>query len=529
MKKIISILFCVLMIATAFPAVQSMNNINKNVKPSSVTQGITGNIWNETQKLLASDGNAWDWFGLSVSFSGDTALIGANMTDDKGADSGSAYIFKRTENTWNQYQKLNASDGATGDNFGVSVSISGDTALIGAPMDDDKGADSGSVYVFTYNGNTWNQRAKILAPDGAAQDFFGWSVFLEGNTALIGAYADEDNGPNSGSVYVFNGSGASWDQQAKLNASDGSPNDRFGWRTSLSGDTALIGAPYADSTKGSAYVFKREGVSWTEQAKLNASDGAAEDYFGNSVSLSGDTALIGAYQDDDKGTNSGSAYMFIRTENTWTLQQKLNASDGTEGDYFGYSVSLDGDTALIGAPADNDTRYFIGSAYMFTRTDNTWTEQQKLLASDGTSNDWFGWSVALSLGTAFIGAPCDNASKGSMYVFVKDSKPPTVTITDPIGFYIRDTKKISFPPGFNFAIVIGKVTIKADASDAQSGMDRVEFYVDNNLQTTVNSAPYQWLWSTSTGIFGKHTIYVKAYDLAGNSAVSETVKVWRFF
>jgi hypothetical protein len=422
-KKIIGMFVCMLLIATAVPTVESLKNSAMNTTvPSTPLTSMAAN-WTEKQNLLASDAASGDYFGGSVSLDVDTALIGARYDDDNGVSSGSAYVFIRTGTTWTQQAKLLASDGAADDQFGWSVSLSGDTALIGAAWDDDNGASSGSGYVFTRTGTTWTQQAKLLASDGTAQDRFGGSVSLSGDTALIGAAWDDDNGVDSGSAYVFTRTSTTWTQQAKLLASDAAADDLFGWSVSLDGNTAFISAYKDDDNgvdSGSAYVFTRTSTTWTQQAKLLASDAAAGDFFSFSVSLSGDTALIGAAWDDDKGVDSGSVYVFTRTSTTWTQQAKLLASDAAAGDYFGVSVSLDGDTALIGAYKDDDKGVDSGSAYVFIRTGTTWTLQQKLLASDGTAEDYFGWSVSLSGDTALIGAPlAGNNGAGSAYVFTR--------------------------------------------------------------------------------------------------------------
>ncbi len=371
-KKILGMFVCMLLIATAVPAVESLKNSTINATiPSTPLSSMAVN-WTEKQKLLASDAAAGDYFGGSVSLDGDTALIGVKYDDDNGVSSGSAYVFTRTGTTWTQQGKLLASDGVAGDQFGWSVSLSGNTALIGASWDDDNGVSSGSAYVFTRTGTTWTQQAKLFASDGAAGDFFGVSVSLSGDTALIGAAWDDDKGVDSGSAYVFTRTGITWTEQAKLFASDGAAGDFFGWSVSLAGDATFIGAYMNDDKgvdSGSAYVFTRTGTTWTEQAKLFASDAAPGDYFGISVSLDGDTALIGAYKDDDKGVDSGSAYVFTRTGITWTQQAKLLASDGTEEDYFGLSVSLSTDTALIGAPLAGNNG--AGSSYVISRTGGT--------------------------------------------------------------------------------------------------------------------------------------------------------------
>jgi hypothetical protein len=410
-------IICTLLIVITIPSVNSLNNnaINPIVPDSSA---CTRANWTQIQKLLASDSASFNDFGYSVSLNGDTALIGAYGRDDY---KGSAYVFTRTGNTWTQQAELNASDGAADDYFGFSVSLSGDTALIGAQEDDDNGANSGSAYVFTCTGTTWTQQAKLLASDGASYDTFGYTVSLYGDTALIGA---DGTDYMKGSAYVYTRTGTTWTQQAELNASDGAGNDVFGFSVSLSGDTAFIGAYYDDDAKGSAYVFTRTGNTWTQQTKLLASDGVANEWFGYSVSLSGDTALIGTPWDADNGLHSGSTYVFTRTGTTWTQQAKLLASDGAELDAFGVSVSLSGDTALIGVPRDDNIK---GSAYVYTRIGTTWTQQAKLLALDGAEWDAFGVSVCFSDDTVLIGAYGDDVNgeySGSAYVFIRENQPP---------------------------------------------------------------------------------------------------------
>jgi uncharacterized repeat protein (TIGR01451 family) len=311
------------------------------------------------QKVIAIDGASSDFFGLSVAISGDTAIVGAHG-DNVGAntDQGSAYVFVRNGNTWSQQAKLTASDGAANDNFGISVAISGDTALIGAHADVGANADQGSAYVFVRSGTIWTEQQKLTASDGAAVDQFGISVAISGDTALIGAYCDDVSvNADQGSAYVFTRSGTTWTQQTKLTASDGATNDNFGGSVAISGDTALIGAFLdvvgANVDQGSAYVFVRSGTTWTEQQKLTALDGAATDRFGYSVSISGDTAVIGAYWDDvGANGNQGSAYVFTRNGTTWSQQTQLTASDGAAVDQFGFSA-ISGDTILVGAYYDD--------------------------------------------------------------------------------------------------------------------------------------------------------------------------------
>ncbi|MHC4069371.1 MAG: FG-GAP repeat protein [Planctomycetota bacterium] len=324
--------------------------------------------WEEQTKLLASDGAVQDRFGLSVAVSGDYAVVGAPSDEDNGYASGSGYIFVRDGNNWGQQAKLLPSDGQEDDNFGDSVSISGDYCIIGAHVDDDNGQYSGSAYIFVQDGNSWVQQAKLLASDGAAYDYFGRPVSICDDYAIVGAKGDDDNGYSSGSAYIFVRDGNSWVQQAKLTASDGQEYDYFGSSVSISGDYCVVGAYEDDdngNASGSAYMFKREAELWSEQAKLTASDGAAGDWFGISVSVSGDYAIVGDSNDTDNGYASGSAYIFVRDGNSWLQQAKLLPSDGEEWDLFGVSVSISGDYGVVGALFDDDNGLDSGSAYVF--------------------------------------------------------------------------------------------------------------------------------------------------------------------
>ena len=399
-----------------------------NLPTATVTLGgigITRPVYMQISefKITASDGAADDWFGWSVSISGDYAVVGANADDDKGTNSGSAYIFKRTGTSWAQEAKLLSSDGAANDFFGESVSISGDYAVVGAWADDDNGDNSGSAYIFKRSGTSWAQEVKLLPSDGAFNDQFGSSVSISGDYAVVGARADDDEGTNSGSAYVFKRSGTSWAQEAKLLPFDGASNDLFGNSVSISGDYAVVGAKFDDdngSLSGSAYVFKRTGTSWAQEAKLLASDGAVEDQFGFSVSISGDYAVVGAQWDDDNGSSSGSAYVFKRTGTSWAQEAKLIPSDGAAGDFFGESVSISGDYAVVGAHLDSDNGGFSGSAYLFKRNGTTWQQEAKILASDGAAADRFGFSVSISGDYVVMGAYEDNdngGSSGSAYIY----------------------------------------------------------------------------------------------------------------
>lgn len=404
----------------------------------------------QVAKLTADDGESDDIFGdtVAVSREGTTAVISAPAdTGPNGEYAGSAYVFERTDGSWRQQVKLTPDDRGSDDYFGEAVTVSDDgaTAIIGAYYDaDPNGEEAGSAYVFDRAGDSWNQQAKLTPEDGNNYDLFGCSAALsgDGTTAIIGARDDEDpNGPEAGSAYVFDNADASWSQQAKLNAKDGDSEDNFGTAVAVSreGTTAIIGANNDEdpngsaegyfSGAGSAYAFEKSDGTWSQQAKLVPDDGDGGDNFGVSVAVSrdGTTALIGADVDEDpNGEFAGSAYIFRRSGGTWTEQSKLTPDDGNSGDAFGSAVALTGEgtTALIGAPSDEEPNgIWAGSAYIFENTEDSWTQQQKLAADDGDKEDNFGVSVAAAREgtTALIGAFEDEDPNGddagSAYVF----------------------------------------------------------------------------------------------------------------
>ncbi len=339
-----------------------------------------GSNWLEQARLTAADGAEYDSFGYSVSLSedGKTALVGAySANTSAGWDVGSAYVFVLNGSSWSQQAKLTAADGAGYDYFGSSVSLSGDgnTALVGADWDTTPaGTGSGSAYVFVRSGTSWTQQVQLKAVDGAANDRFGSSVSLsaDANTALVGAeFDDTPAGANAGTVYVFVRSGTDWIQQARLAAAEAAANDGLGNSVSLSadGNTALAGAYAAELRRGNAYVFVRDGAKWTQQARLTAVGGQADEWFGYSVSLSADgtRALAGASHADALGR----VYGFTRTGTNWTQQPGVTADDGAAGDLYGHSVSLsgNGNTALAGAPgADTTAGADAGRAYVVRLT-----------------------------------------------------------------------------------------------------------------------------------------------------------------
>ncbi|CAK8712589.1 hypothetical protein GMJAKD_01850 [Candidatus Electrothrix aarhusensis] len=398
------------------------------------------------QKLVAGDGAAGDSFGASVSVSGDTAIIGTLGDDDNGDNSGSAYVFLRNGNgEWAQQAKLLPDDGGDYDTFGHSVSVSGDVVVVGAIFDGEKETNSGSAYVFVRNGDgSWSQESKLLPDDEETDVLFGCAVSVFGDTIVIGSKQDNGNGNGiySGSSYVFvrNKSG-SWVKQAKLLPGDGAAYSYFGNSVSISGNIVIIGDSL-DTTidngncSGSAYVFIRDELgNWSQEAKLLPTDGDADDRFGNSVAIDGSTAIIGPYNDDDNGSNTGSAYIFVRDgTGIWSQQKKLlPPEDFVFVNTFGTSVSLSGGTAVVGAGYDSNNLF--GAANIFTRDETgNWTYRGKLVANDSTDYNAFGHSVSIS-GNHLVVGSYNHPSGGAGAAYVYSSTPTTsnvaVTVTAP--------------------------------------------------------------------------------------------------
>jgi len=340
-----------------------------------------GLSWSQQKKLLPSDGAATDLFGSAVAISGNYAVVGAYQDDDGGGNSGSAYIFYKDEggaNNWGQIKKLAASDAESGDFFGASVSISGDYIIVGAFSESSVASGSGSAYIYYKDqggSGNWGQVQKIKASDPAEYDYFGMSVSISGTYAISGAYGDDDNGDTSGSAYIFykdQGGSNNWGQVKKLLPGDGAAFDYYGDNVSISGDYVAVGAYYDDDNggnSGSVYLYYKDqggAGNWGQIKKLAASDATSNDYFGFSVSISGDYLGVGAYGDDDKGSSAGSGYVFYKDEGgvgNWGELDKYVASDGALNDYFGYSVAITGNYFLSGAYGDDDKGSMSGSAY----------------------------------------------------------------------------------------------------------------------------------------------------------------------
>ncbi|WP_159105402.1 DUF4214 domain-containing protein [Thiorhodococcus drewsii] len=324
--------------------------------------------------------------------------------------------------------KLFAQDGAANDAFGIAAALDGDVLVVGADEDDGGERDVGAAFVFARQGDVWIQQAKLTPTGGASGDRFGASIGLSGTALVVGVRYDDEQGSNAGAAYVYEYDDDSrrWRQTAKLLAPDGNSGDLFGSSVAIHGDLAVVGAPENNakgSDSGAAYVFSRNGAGlWGYQDKLTASDGSSYDGFGQAVSIYAETIAVGAPGQEANGDDAGAVYVFGTGANgAWTQRAKLLALEGAEDDQFGFAVALFGDRLLVGSPGNDFGGSNAGSADLFTRSSSgLWTQTTRLLAVDSSASDQFGSDVALAGDIAVIGTRYDDdngSNSGSAYVF----------------------------------------------------------------------------------------------------------------
>jgi FG-GAP repeat/Secretion system C-terminal sorting domain len=431
---------------------------------SGVSNSLIAQNWDEVVKAVATDRAASDLFGYSVAISGDYAIVGANQEDHNTTggqfldNAGAAYILRNNSGTWTVVQKIVAADRAADDEFGTSVAISGDFAIVGAPRKTatvgfELNSAAGAVYIFKNTDGIWSQLQKIVASDRETFDEFGYSVAISENYVIVGApYEDEyvnglSSSSNKGSAYIYKKGATVWMDEQKIVGNSVSNGDNFGWSVGISEDYAIIGSPREGvasgggilTEAGSAYIFRKfSSGTWTQMQSINAFDKGAGDEFGTSVAISGDYVIVGALFEDHNATgganlsDAGSAYIFERDGGTWTQMNKIVASDRAASDNFGVSVSISGEYAIVGAynededPVGGNTLSNSGSAYIFRNTSGNWAQANKIVASDRGGFDLFGNSVSISGDYAIVGAFNEDEnqaggntinSAGSSYIF----------------------------------------------------------------------------------------------------------------
>jgi hypothetical protein len=503
---------------------------------ATINISVGGTTWIQEAYLKAPNAEANDFFGCDnsqvgcISISSDTIVVGAFGEDsiqttitngttasanNSASASGAVYVFKRTGTTWAQEAYLKASNAEAFDKFGVSVSISLDTIVVGVSSEssnqttitngttasaDNSASQAGAAYVFKRTGTTWVQEAYLKAPNAEANDGFGSSVSISSDTIAVGASGESSNQTtitngttasannatvSAGAVYVFKRTGSTWAQEAYLKAPNPDVGDRFGSSVSVFSDTIAVGtyqeasnqttitngttasADNSASLSGAVYVFKRTGTTWAQEAYLKAPNAEGGDNFGYVISIFSDTTVVGARSEasnqttitngttasaDNSAANAGAVYVFKRTGSTWTQEAYLKAPNAQLGDLFGVSVSISSDTIVVGAQGEDSNQTTItngttasadnsaltsGAVYVFKRTGSTWVQEAYLKAPNAQASDGFGIHVSISLDTIAVStgsegsnqttitngstASADNSalSSGAAYVFRK--------------------------------------------------------------------------------------------------------------
>lgn len=407
-NKSITLLLLPLFFSTAMAA----NSNASNKTPLSPLNLIAEN------KITPANLTANSRFGYPVFVSDGKALVSAASFNN---DTGKVFVFELQNGQWVNTGEISANDSAAGDLFGYSVHLAGDTAIIGAPRDDDNGTDdSGSVYVFSYNGNSWVQEAKLTSPDPKTSGMYGYSLARKGNEMVIGQ-------PNpfglAGAAYVYQFSNGVWSVSQTLvptNTDFGS----FGNSVDITESHLAVGDPNDNTSKGTAYLFQKTGSTWTPVSELSISGASPYTYFGVAVKLFANQLAVGAYNDSSVAPNMGAVYAYSFDGSAWNQTQKITPSDGIANQYFGYALDLDENRLYIGAYLDDDNGQHSGSVYAYEYANsNGWQQLQKLVPDQVSANDWFGASVSQYGGRLLAGALQDDfaaTNAGATYAFTFD-------------------------------------------------------------------------------------------------------------
>lgn len=392
-----------------------------------------------SQKILAQndgglDGVANDNFSFSVDIKGDILVIGSPQSDSQLANSGAVYVYSRMEDdSWRFLQKLTANDKGTADRFGEDVAVNDNYIAVSAVHDNDHGDNSGSVYIFKRDQNSnWVQVNKIVPSDGAFGDNFGSSIEMDNNYLIVGADHDDESTGNCGSAYIY--SIPTWELMDKITASDADASDFFGVSVAVAGNVALVGAFEDDQNggnAGAAYIFTLENGKWVQKKKLVAFDGITSDIFGYRVAASDTVLVVSALYDDDGGSATGSVYLYEKNiDGEWVFSAKLTASDKKSNDFFGESLAVEKDTVVVGARLkDSLTGADTGGAYVYEKIDGSWTETHIIESFDPVASDQLGKDVGFSNNLVVAGSWYDDdqgASSGSALLIDIDKRDSVI-------------------------------------------------------------------------------------------------------
>lgn len=374
-------------------------------------------------KVMPDDGGKGDYFGYSIAFSENYAIVGAPGFKE---GQGSAYIYKRDGNNWKQLTKLTADDSNKDDWFGAEVAITDDYAIVGSPWDDDLVTDCGSVYFYKRLGESnWKLESKAY-PNHEFKTWcnFGIAISVQGDYAVIGSWQEHWA---QGAFYIYKHDGNKWvDTQGRIVPKEIVNFDTFAGALCMDGDWIVLGASMSDHQAqdgGAAYFYKREGESWVEKQMVFADDPDKEDFFGTWVYLSGDYAIITATGDDAKGTNSGSAYIFHYDGASWKQEAKLTPEDNSIEKWFGGRSFISDKYAIVGSSLDNVKGAYSGASYVYVKDGTSWKQVKKLVAKDEVDGDRFGGSVAVRDNYVAIGSwkhDGKDFDSGAVYIYPSD-------------------------------------------------------------------------------------------------------------
>ncbi len=389
----------------------------------SNSTGLSAQEAEEGTKIMTANTNYQDNFGKSVAVSGNYSIIGAWTDDERGPEAGAAYIYFRADEKtdhWILKERLLASDGEAFNNFGGKVAIEGDYAFVAAQGNDDF---AGAIYIFKREAegeDVWTEIQKITAPDKSSGDYFGTSITVNNGRMAVGAYGEDDKGRSAGAVYTYELNEDQWKFETKIHDQEGAANDRFGSSVVLNQNTLIVGAN-RDNKAGSIIIFEKKESGWNQTLKIFSSDGKAKDRFGCSLALSGDYLAVGA---DGAEGFMGAVYIFEKNlggANNWGEVKKIQPIDADSDDRFGKTIAMSGNYLLVGSEGHE---MGMGATYLFRKDkegENQWGLANKMNAMDGSPRDLFGSSVAMSGEDIFIGA-YQSDRKGGAYVFRAEDK-----------------------------------------------------------------------------------------------------------
>lgn len=359
-------------------------------------------------------------FGIRVAIDGDTVVIGARNEDAGAINDGRAYIYTLSGGVWTLQRTLESTNPVDDGNFGWSVAIDGDTVVVGARNEDGGAIFSGRVYIYTRSGGVWTLQDELVSDDPDAFGRFGNSVGVYGDTLIVGAVDENAGFTNSGRVYIFIRSGGNWTLQDTLVSPNSELSGSFGNSVGIYQDTVIIGAEgenVGGDTIGRAYIFTRSGGTWTLEDTLDSQNPEDFGVFGSSVTVYQDTAIVGAIGEENIESKDGRAYIFTRSGGVWSWQQTLVSPNPDTNGFFGASVSIDGDTLVIGASGEDAGANGSGRSYIFTHGNGAWSLQETLVSPNPGTNGFFGASVAVNDTTTIIGAHRENGLRGRAYIF----------------------------------------------------------------------------------------------------------------